>query len=298
MTADPSQTGDILMTPAAARLHDIASVANPAQAAELDLTIFVSCYDEEKFIADTLDTIRAGLAAIGRLSYEIIVIDDHSRDGSAKVVEAYIASHPDDRILLRRNRANRGLAQNYFDAAFIGKGRYYRLICGDNAEPQDTITAVFSELGQADMLIPFYVTNEGKSLFRRSLSNLYSGLINFITRYRLHYYNGLAVHLRYNVMRWHPNTRGFGFQADIICMLLDEGFSYKEVPVRAVERKKGDSKALTVRNMLSVTHTIIDIIIRRISNRVYKSGRTPVRHHSGPSPAGHVRRSPSTGPQA
>lgn len=53
--------------------------------------------------------------------------------------------------------------------------------------------------------------------------------------FRLQYYNGLAVHLRYNVMRWHPNT--FGFQADIICMLLDQGFSYKELPVKTVERR-------------------------------------------------------------
>ena len=74
------------------------------------------------------------------------------------------------------------------------------------------------------MIIPYYVSNEGKSLYRRSLSNVYAGIVNLISGFRLHYYNGLAVHLRYNVMRWHPNTRGFGFQADIICMLLDQGF--------------------------------------------------------------------------
>ena len=95
-------------------------------------------------------------------------------------------------------------------------------------------------------------------------------LVNFISGFRLHYYNGLAVHLRYNVMRWHPNTRGFGFQADIICMLLDQGFTFKEIPVRTIERKKGDLKALTFKNMLSVFHTLVDIVIRRISNRVYR----------------------------
>jgi hypothetical protein len=42
------------------------------------------------------------------------------------------------------------------------------------------------------------------------------GLVNLVTGNRLHYYNGLAVHLGHNVMRWHPNTRGFGFQADIL----------------------------------------------------------------------------------
>src|SRR6478752_6337602 len=234
----------------------------------VELTIFISCYNEEPFVVKTIETVRAALAEAGRSQYEIIVIDDCSKDRSANLVEDYIRTHPDEPILLRRNKRNQGLAQNYFDAAFIGKGKYYRLICGDDAEPMDTMVTVFREIGQADMLIPYYISSEGKSFSRRMISNTYSRLVNFISGFRLHYYNGLAVHLRYNVMRWHPNTRGFGFQADIICMLLDQGFTYKEIPVRTIERKKGDSKALTFKNMLSVSHTIVDIIVRRIANRV------------------------------
>ena len=120
------------------------------------------------------------------------------------------------------------------------------------------------------MIIPYYVSSEGKSLYRRSLSNVYSGIVNLISGFRLHYYNGLAVHLRYNVIRWHPNTRGFGFQADIICMLLDQGFSYKEVPVRSIERRTEGSNALTFKNALSVAHTLVDLIFRRLANRVYR----------------------------
>jgi hypothetical protein len=179
----------------------------------------------------------------------------------------YILAHPDERILLRTNKVNRGLAQNYLDVAFVGKGKYYRLICGDNAEPKETMIAVFREIGQADLIIPYYVTTEGRSLYRRSLSNIYAGLVNLISGFRLHYYNGLAVHLRYNVMRWHPNTRGFGFQADIICMLLNQGYSYKEVPVKTVERRTTGSNALTFRNMLSVAHTLVELIFRRLANR-------------------------------
>jgi hypothetical protein len=130
--------------------------------------------------------------------------------------------------------------------------------------------AVFREIGQAEMIIPYYVSSEGKSVYRRLLSNSYSRLVNAIGGFRLHYYNGLAVHLRYNVMRWHPNTRGFGFQADIICMLLDHGFSYKEVPVRTVERKGGDSRALTFRNMLSVAHTLVELSFRRLSHLAFR----------------------------
>ena len=71
-------------------------------------------------------------------------------------------------------------------------------------------------------------------------------------------------------MRWHPNTRGFGFQADIICLLLDQRFSYEEVAVATIERRTGSSNALTPRNMLSVAHTLVDLIFRRIANWVYR----------------------------
>jgi glycosyltransferase involved in cell wall biosynthesis len=270
MNSARQYTAGVVMTPAAAELHTPESVIAPARESAIELTIFISCYNEAPYIVKTIETVRAALAEAGRLQYEIVVIDDCSTDRSADLVEEYIRSHPNERILLRRNRRNQGLAQNYFDAAFIGKGKYYRLICGDDAEPVDTMVAVFREIGQADMLIPYYVSSEGKSLSRRMISNTYSWLVNLISGFRLHYYNGLAVHLRYNVMRWHPNTRGFGFQADIICMLLDQGYGFKEIPVRTIERKKGDSKALTFKNMLSVFHTLVDIIVRRISNRVYR----------------------------
>src|SRR5580700_8619441 len=261
---------DVTMTPAAQQLHAAEDVVAPGQQAPLDLTVFISCYNEQDFIVTTIETVRGALNEIGTVSYEIIVVDDCSKDNSSDKVKAYIAAHPDARIVLRTNKVNRGLAQNYLDVAFVGKGKYYRLICGDDAEPKETMLAVFREIGQADMIIPYYVSNEGKSAYRQFISNTYSSLVNLISGFRLHYYNGLAVHLRYNVMRWHPNTRGFGFQADIICMLLDQGFSYKEVPVISIERRVQGSNALTFKNALSVAHTLVDLIFRRLANWVYR----------------------------
>ena len=48
------------------------------------------------------------------------------------------------------------------------------------------------------------------------LSGTFTFLVNTISGFRLHYYNGLAVHLRYNVMRWHPDPS--------ITVALSEGF--------------------------------------------------------------------------
>lgn len=260
---------DIVLSDAAARLHDAGKLTAPYDDAPIDLTIFVSCYNEAPYIVATLDTVCDAAREVG-LSYEIIVVDDRSKDHSRELVAAYIASHPDERIALRANRINRGLAQNYLDAAFLGRGKYYRLICGDNAEPKTSIVAVLRAIGQADIIVPYYVSSEGKSLMRRIISGTYTALVNFVTGNRIHYYNGLAVHLRHNVLRWHSNTRGFGFQADILCLLLDQGFSYKEVPIITIEQRDGKSNALNIRNLLSVGHTLVEIASRRIANRVYR----------------------------
>jgi dolichol-phosphate mannosyltransferase len=263
---------DITMSEAARLLHDADRLTDPSGASLIDLSIFVSCYNEAPYIIGTLDTVRTAVHEAS-LSFEIIVIDDGSRDGSRELVRRYIDQHPEDKIILRANHTNKGLAQNYVDGAFLGVGKYYRLICGDNAEPKETIVSVLKCIGQADMIVPYYISSEGKGFKRELISKTYTGLINLITGNRIRYYNGLPVHLRHNVMRWHPNTRGFGFQAEILCMLIDLGFTFHQIPVVMVERREGQSNALTFRNMLSVAHTISEIFLRRLSNYVH--GRTP-----------------------
>ena len=272
MKSGPGRTywdADTTLSEAAARLRDPSRTSSPYDGDALDLTVFVSCYNEAPYIVATIEAVTESARAAG-LSFEILVIDDGSRDESPRLVAEYIGAHPAENVILRVNRINKGLAQNYMDGAFLGRGKYYRLICGDNAEPRESIIAVFKAIGQADIIVPYYTSSEGKGLRRRLISSVYTGIVNLVTGNRLHYYNGLAVHLRYNVMRWHPNTRGFGFQADILCLLIDLGFTYVEVPIITIEQRRGASNALTFRNFLSVSHSLVEIANRRLSNWIYR----------------------------
>lgn len=260
---------DVTLSDGAQRYHTPDALLKPYDVGNaVDLTLCVSCYNESDYIINTLNCVREAVGKAG-LSYEIIVIDDGSKDNSRDIVRQYIADHPQENIILRANAKNKGLAQNYFDAAFLGRGKYLRLICGDNSEPVDSLAQVFAAIGQADIIVPYYVTSEGKGWYRMLISNSFTGLVNFITGYKMHYYNGLPVHLRYNVLRWHPNTHGFGFQADLLTQLLDMGFTYKEVPIIMIEQRQGKSNAITLKNLFSVGHTILEIIIRRIAHRFY-----------------------------
>jgi glycosyltransferase involved in cell wall biosynthesis len=231
-----------------------------------DITFFVACYNEEENIVATLETLRAALAEVN-CSWDIVIIDDASTDRSVEVVESYLRSHPDLPIYLKVYKQNQGLGHNFADGAFLGRGKYYRLICGDNVEPKETFVTLLKHLGEADLIIPYQTETKGKAWSRRMLSKTYTFLVNLISGHRIRYYNGLAIHRRYDVMRWHSNHRGFGFQADLITRLLDLGCSYVEVPVVATERPKGKSKAISFKNFCSVGQTLLDILFRRLGRR-------------------------------
>lgn len=257
---------EIAISEAAARDRTAESIVRPYDDSTLDFTAFVSCYNEADLIAITLETICSAAREVG-LSFEVIVIDDCSKDNSVEVVRAFIASHPDENLTLIANKHNKGLAQNYLDAAFAGRGKYYRLFCGDNAEPKPVLVTLLKAVGEADCIVPYHLHK--RNIGRKLLSEAYTFIVNAITGNSIRYYNGSSVHLRRNIMRWHTNTRGFGFQAEILCLLLDLGFTYKEVAVVPQEARQGKSNALTIRNFLSVAHTIIEIANRRLSSLVY-----------------------------
>lgn len=253
----------------------------PPQQSDLDLTLFVACYNEEKNIVDTLETLLSALEEF-QFSWEILVIDDASQDRSVEVVQDFLARRPGLPIRLLQNAVNLGLAQNYIEGAFLGRGTYYRLVCGDNVEDRTALVEVFRHMGAADMVL-FYQNCVGRSMLRRTLSQVFTTLVNLVSGHRIRYYNGMAIHKRYDVMRWHTNYHGFGFQADMITRLLDEGFHYVEVPIATHERTGGKSSALTLRNFFSVLHTFIDLFIRRIGRSAFFRRRVGQARSSGPS---------------
>jgi glycosyltransferase involved in cell wall biosynthesis len=234
---------------------------------DVDVTIVIPCLNEEKNIAATLETIRQAMNEFS-YNYELLVIDDGSRDRTGAVVEEYRCAHPEMQLLLHRNCKNIGLATSYVNGAFVGHGKYYKLVCGDNTEPKEALVTVFSHLGDAEMIVSYLVAVEGKSAVRMLISRFYTFLINFVSGHHMRYYNGGAVHLRYNVMRWGPYSFGFGFQAELITRLLDEGASYIEIGIKARhEQKQGLNDALNWKNFLSVTHTLLELLIRRVRRR-------------------------------
>jgi len=237
---------------------------------DIDLTLFVACYNEVENILSTFEEIATAMAGLGR-TWEIIVIDDASTDNSVTLIKQYMCDHPDYPVILVVREENQGLAQNFIEAAFLGRGRYYRLINGDNVESSSQIASILGHIGEADILIPYHAQIVGRTFFRVWLSRAFTFLVNVLSGYNIRYYNGCSVHLRHDVMRWHVNCTGFDYQANLIVRLLRLGRTYVEIPVVGGEREFGKSKALTLKNFFSCARFFVDLAFHRVWGALHSS---------------------------
>jgi len=239
------------------------------EATSLDLTILIPCKNEEANVVGAINTVVSALNELG-CSYEIIVVDDGSTDRTSGLVAEFQSKRPDLPVRLRRNPLNLGLSRTFVDTAFAAKGRYYRLVCGDDVEPRETVIEILKHMGKAELVIPYHQDAPG-SLLRIFISRTYTHLVNLFSGYSLHYYNGGPLFLRDHVLRWHSYAFGFGFQADLLTRLLDEGATFVEVPISASRREKGGPASyMNPRNFVSTSHTLYEILRRRLNRMVFK----------------------------
>jgi glycosyltransferase involved in cell wall biosynthesis len=254
----------VVMTTGAQHWHKAATITSPYDGNPLHLTLFVPCHNQEATITATLDTIGEAMRIITS-SYEIIVIDDASTDHSTQKLRQYIERHPGKNIVLRINKKTRGLAQNYVDAAFIGRGKYFRLIPGDNSEPMETMVDVLQAMGEADVVVPYFIDSMQEAFSRQLLSRSYTRLVNLLTGNSINDYHYSPIHLRFNVMRWHSDRYGRGSQVALLCRLLSLGFTCKQVPCRTVHRN-----SVTWKDVAALPPIVADAALRRLCGLVAK----------------------------
>ena len=231
------------------------------------ITFFVPCLDEENNIKNTLEAIKGAVKKV-KIDYEILIFDDNSNDNTLEEIRNYCKNNIDIDVKLILNPKTMGLGRNYVDGSYIAQYRYYVCIFGGNSEPENTIVSLLESLGKADIIIPNYDISS-RTLLRRMFSTSFTFLVNFISGNSIKYYNWSVVHLKKNVMRWHSDTNGFAYQAEIITKLIQNDCTYIELTLKNSDEHKGSSNAFRIQNILSVLHSLGQIFLRRLRKSIF-----------------------------
>jgi len=89
---------------------------------EIDLSLVIPCYNEAPILAESLRELIAVLRGT-RLAYELILVDDASRDGTAQLLEQFRQQYAEVPIQVIRHATNRGRGRTVTDGWRAARGR-------------------------------------------------------------------------------------------------------------------------------------------------------------------------------
>jgi len=149
------------------------------EAAPLRLSVVIPMYNEEEVLPLLVHRLRPVLDGLGR-SYEVVAVDDGSRDDTAAIVHLMRASWPQLRLIkLRRNSGHQAaLTAGLFQA----RGDYVVSLDADLQDPPETIAEMLkvAEDGELDIVYGVRGDRSTDSFFKRTTAGLYYRLMRRI----------------------------------------------------------------------------------------------------------------------
>ena len=213
---------------------------NTTVKSDKDLSIVISLFNEEESLTELVRWITEVMER-ERYSYEIIMVDDGSRDASWKVIGNLAASNPDIRgISFRRNYGKSAALYCGFKAA---TGRVVVTMDADLQDSPDEIPEMYRMVIQDgyDIVSGWKQHRKDNKLTKNLPSKIYNAAARWITGIKLHDMNcGLKAY-RNDVIK---NIEVYGEMHRFIPYLAkNAGFTnITEKPVRHRKRKYGKSK--------------------------------------------------------
>jgi len=218
------------------------------------VSFVVPCYNEAAHIADTVAEIEAAAAESDTPSYEIVVVDDCSRDQSAAIVTTLMTTKTHLRLV--RNSENLGFGGAYKEGVRHAEGHYAIMVPGDNAHPRDSLTPILRKAGDADIIIPHVTNMHTRSRRRQMASHGFTWTVNLLFGLDVPYFNGTVLHKTDLLKSIEIKTDGFAYQAEALVKLIRRGASFSSVGIAIDESRAKRMSAFRPKNVYRVLRAI------------------------------------------
>ena len=201
------------------------------------LSIVIPVYNEEGNLEELHRRLSAALAEIG-LDYEILLIDDGSRDQTWRIIRTLAAADP--RVAGIRHRRNFGKARALAAGFDEARGDAVITMDGDLQDDPDELPRFLAMLGEGYDVISGWKQKRQDPLGKTFPSKLFNWTVSRVSGVPLHDFNCGFKAYRVVVVQ---NLRLYGELHRFTPVLAHaEGFRIGELPVRHHARRWGQSK--------------------------------------------------------
>ena len=204
------------------------------------ISIVIPAYNEEQRLGPTLTAILSFLSQRPTRFAEVLVVDDGSRDGTARIVEQFSAAHPQIRLL--RNPGNRGKGYSVRHGVLESRGEWILFTDADLSAPIEELDKLFDAVRRthADIAIGSRALERSliqvhQSWFRETAGRMFNLFLRLLTGLPfLDTQCGFKLYRRQAAQEIFRRQRleRFGFDAEVLYIARRLGFRCVEVPVR------------------------------------------------------------------
>jgi hypothetical protein len=233
------------------------------------LSICIPVYNEEGAITDTLTrcgAIGAALEAVGITRYEVIAVDDGSRDRSAEIIEA----HPGVRLI--RHERNKGYGAALKTGFAAARHPLVGFLDADATYPPEAFPTLCAAInGGADLVIGSRMAGADTEMpaVRRLGNFLFANLLTLIGRTRVtDSASGMRVFRREALDLLLPLPDGLNLTPVMSTRAVHEGIKVVEVPISYRERV-GESKLSVTGDGMRFLRTIVSTALAYNPVRVF-----------------------------
>ena len=144
------------------------------------VSIIVPCFNEEEVLPIFYDEITKVFKTID-CNYELILVDDGSKDNTLNVMEAL--ANKDNHIIYLSFSRNFGKESAMYAGLNVAKGDYVAIMDADMQDPPSLLPQMFSQIDSSDCdcIATRRVTRAGESKVRTFFARMFYKIINIIS---------------------------------------------------------------------------------------------------------------------
>jgi undecaprenyl-phosphate 4-deoxy-4-formamido-L-arabinose transferase len=201
------------------------------------ISIVIPIYDEEETLPELLDRLGRVTESLGS-PYEIILVNDGSRDRSMDILRRAVARQP-CLVVVDLNR-NYGQHAAVFAGLERARGEIVVTLDADLQNPPEEIPKLVAKMEEGFDVVGSVRVKREDTLFRRSASRLMNALTVRTTGVQLHDYGCMLRAYRRSVVDALCTSKEISTFIPVLADLLAGRVT--EVPVAHTERVRGNSK--------------------------------------------------------